>query len=89
MTQVLLVGGICVALYGVFLTIRGLVNVYRDQEMKMFWSVLALFVGAPLLLLAILFLVKSYNLWTVLPVLMTLVSGVDYFVRNKSVFRTM
>ena len=70
MTQVLLVGGICVALYGVFLTIRGLVNVYRDKEMKMFWSVLALFVGAPLLLLVILLLVKSYNLWTVLPVLL-------------------
>ena len=70
MTQVLLVGGICVALYGVFLTIRGLVNVYRDKEMKMFWSVLALFVGAPLLLLVILLLVKKYNLWTVLPVLL-------------------
>ena len=70
MTQVLLVGGICVALYGVFLTIRGLVNVYRDKEMKMFWSVLALFVGAPLLLLVILLLVKNYNLWTVLPVLL-------------------
>lgn len=70
MTQVLLVGGICVALYGVFLTIRGLVNVYRDKEMKMFWSVLGLFIAAPLLLLLIILVVKSYDLWTVLPVLL-------------------
>ena len=70
MTQVLLVGGICVALYGVFLTIRGLVNVYRDKEMKMFWSVFGFFIAAPLLLLLIILVVKSYDLWTVLPVLL-------------------
>ncbi len=69
MTQVLLLGGICVAAYGVFLTIRGLIRVYREKEMKMFWSALAFFVAAPLLLFVILLLVKNYNLWTVLPVL--------------------
>ena len=69
MTQVLLLGGICVTAYGVFLTIRGLIRVYRDKEMKMFWSVLGFFVAAPLLLFVILLLVKNYNLWTVLPVL--------------------
>lgn len=69
MTQVLLLGGICVAAYGVFLTIRGLIRVYREKEMKMFWSVLGFFVAAPLLLFVILLLVKNYNLWTVLPVL--------------------
>ncbi|MBQ6535197.1 MAG: hypothetical protein IJI40_00235 [Firmicutes bacterium] len=37
--------------------------------MKMFWSVLGFFVAAPLLLFVILLLVKNYNLWTVLPVL--------------------
>ena len=69
MTQVLLLGGICVAAYGVFLTIRGLIRVYREKEMKMFWSALAFFVSAPLRLCVILLLVKNYNLWTVLPVL--------------------
>lgn len=69
MTQVLLLGGICVAAYGVFLTIRGLIRVYREKEMKMFWSALGFFVAAPLLLFVILLLVKNYNLWTVLPVL--------------------
>ena len=69
MTQVLLIGGICVAVYSVFLMIRGLIRVYREKEMKMFWSALIFFLAAPLLLLAILLLIKSYNLWTVLPVL--------------------
>ena len=68
MTQVLLLGGICVTLYGVFLMIRGMIHVYREKEMKMFRSALLFFIGAPLLLLIIL-LVKEYNLWTVLPVL--------------------
>ena len=64
-----MLGGICVTAYGVFLTIRGLIRVYRDKEMKMFWSALGFFVAAPLLLFVILLLVKNYNLWTVLPVL--------------------
>ncbi len=69
MTQVLLLGGICVALYGVFLMIRGMIHVYKEKEMKMFWSALIFFFGAPLLLLIIVLLVKSYDLWTALPVL--------------------
>ena len=69
MTQVLLLGGICVTLYGVFLMIRGMIHVYREKEMKMFRSALLFFIGAPLLLLSIILLVKEYNLWTVLPVL--------------------
>ena len=69
MTQVLLLGGICVTAYGVFLMIRGMIHVYREKEMKLFWSALIFFVAAPLLLFAILLLVKNYNLWTVLPVL--------------------
>lgn len=69
MTQVLLLGGICVAVYGVFLMIRGMIRVYREREMKMFWSALSFFLGAPLLLFVIILLVKSYDLWTVLPIL--------------------
>ncbi|MBR5429611.1 MAG: hypothetical protein IK116_03695 [Firmicutes bacterium] len=69
MTQFLLVGGICVALYGVFLMIRGMINVYREKEMKMFWSALIFFIVVPLLLLVVILLVKHYNLWTALPVL--------------------
>lgn len=69
MTQVVLLGGICVTIYGVFLMIRGMIRLYRDKEMKMFRSALIFFLGAPLLLLAIVLLIKSYNLWTALPVL--------------------
>lgn len=69
MTQFLIVGGVCVALYGVFLMIRGMIRVFREKEMKMFWSALIFFLAAPALLLVIILLVKNYNLWTVLPVL--------------------
>ena len=69
MLPILIVSGVCVTMYGMFLMIRGLVRVYKLKDMKMFYSALAFLILDPLLLTLFILLVKQYDLWLFLPVL--------------------
>lgn len=69
--QAIIVGIVCLFLYGSFLCIRGMVRMYKEREIKLLLWTAAFFVLAPLLAWGALSLAEdNMNIWFALPILL-------------------
>ena len=75
MIQVLTLSCFAMAVYSAFLMIRGMVRLFKDREMKMFWSVLLAFVLLPALVGVVLLVIPvvGYNSWIAIPALIFII----------------
>jgi len=79
MTHAVLLAGFVMCIYGSFLVIRGLIRLYKSREMKMFWSVLLMFVIPPVLIVIAGYYIffgdisKFPDAWVIAPVIMLII----------------
>lgn len=68
MGQAILLGTICVTIYGLFLCIRGMIRLYKEKEMKMLTCVGVYLLAAPLAVWGILSMdVSKASIWIIVP----------------------
>lgn len=71
MVQAVIVASVCMGIYSVFLTIRGLIRLHKEKEHKMLVCVLAFFLLAPaFFLLALNYGDGRWTIWLAMPALL-------------------
>lgn len=70
MVQAIILGAACLGIYGVFLSVRGMIRLWKLEQKQMLVCMAAFFLLAPLLVVGGLFLGDNgWTLWLALPVL--------------------